>query len=65
MKFQELENKKLNGFNCYLRKPNKKGVVIYYLLKFDEVGRLYKEIKATFENLEFQCLYELTDTKLK
>jgi hypothetical protein len=65
MKFEELENLNLNGFSCYLRKPNKKGVFIYYLLKFDEVGRLYKDIKATFENIEFQTLHELTDLKLK
>jgi hypothetical protein len=65
MKFHELESKQLNGFSCYLRKPNKKGLMIYYFLKLDEVGRLYKEIKATFENIEFQCLHELTDTNLK
>jgi hypothetical protein len=65
MKFHELENMQLNGFSCYLRKPNKKGLNIYYLLKQDKIGRFYKDIKATFENIEFQCLHELTDSKLK
>lgn len=65
MKFTELENLNLNGYQCYLRKPSKKGFNIYYLLKNDNLGRLYLDIKAKFENIEFQCLHNLTDTKIK
>lgn len=66
MKFHELENMQLNGYSCYLREHNKKGKFVYYLKKeINDINRKYIGIKSFIENIEFQCLYDLTDIKIK
>ena len=66
MKFIELKNLNLNGYTCFFCERDEKGTPIYHLQKENPIEKgKFLYIKGKFENLEFQCLHDLTDTKIK